>query len=243
MIPVNEGNAVEVAKTVKGGAVCGLATVRRSPSIAKLAEAMAKVQGEIDDPTKNKKAEAGTRGSYRYADLPTVLEAVRPVLARNGLAVMQFPCELDDAPAVLTLLTHTSGEWVETVAKLRPVKFDPQSVGSALTYSRRYALLALCGVAADDDDDAAAASRPAARHPAPPPQPPAGRQDDNHALRAKIAQMCAQAKTHAEAKGVCDRIVDDSRAGLLSDADRAALRPIAREMMERCPPPAQPAAH
>lgn len=66
---------------------------------------------------------------------------------------------------------------------------------------------------------------------------------DNHALRAKIAQMCAQAKTHAEAKGVCDRIVDDSRAGLLSDADRAALRPIAREMMERCPPPAQPAAH
>lgn len=167
-IGINSSNAAEVARTVAGGAVVGPATVRRSPSITALAGAMVKVQSEIEDPTKNKRADAGTK-VYRYADLPTVLDAVRPVLARHGLAVMQFPCELDGHAALMTLLVHgTSGEWVETVARLREVKNDPQAIGSAQTYTRRYALLALCGVAADDDDDGKAGSTPARRQEHPP---------------------------------------------------------------------------
>jgi len=125
MNPVNERNAVEVAKTVRDGAVVGPSTVRRSLSVTQLAAALVKVQQSIEDPTKNKKAEAGTRGSYRYADLPTVLDAVRPVLTANGFAVSQLPCECDGEPSLTTLVVHTSGEWLETTIKLRPTAQRP----------------------------------------------------------------------------------------------------------------------
>jgi hypothetical protein len=182
--------------------IAGLASVRRSNPIASLAIALVAAQGELKNPTKNKQ---NPHLRNWYADLGAVLESVLPTFTRHGLAVVQLPCELDGEPALTTILLHKSGEWLETVTKIRPVKADPQGVGSAQSYARRYALMALTGCVGDDDDDGEQASRPAKPQPkgqtAPaqrtPPvatgagggtdrgQPGAGREDSRPALAAK----------------------------------------------------------
>ena len=145
-------------------------TVRRSQAVGKLAAALAAAQAEVRNPPKDS---VNPHFKSRYADLATVRDAVLPVFTKHKLSVLQLPCELGDAPGLTTVLLHESGEWVETSVRLRPVKADPQGVGSALTYMRRYALQALAAVAADDDDDGhAATARPPARPaPDPPPEP------------------------------------------------------------------------
>ena len=231
---VNEQTACEVARTVKGGVVVGPSTVRRSPSIGALATAMNRVQAEIEDPAKNKKVDAGRR-AYRYADLPGVLDVVRPELAKHGLAVVQCPCELDGEAALTTVLAHgASGEWLETTIRLRPVQGDPQSVGSALTYARRYALLSLFGIAADDDDDGKAASQPARSQQQ--QQPEAA---DNHPLRARYAMRLGQCKSRDEYLAICAEVAADVKGGRLTEADRLALAPVAKETSGRFPEPSR----
>jgi hypothetical protein len=175
-IRVDSSNAGEAAKAVAARRQeCGPSTVRRSLTVAKLAEAMAKAQADMPNPPKDS---VNPHFKSRYADLATVRDTVTPHLTKHGLAVIQLPCELDDHPALTTILTHTSGEWVETTIRLRPGKLDPQGVGSALTYARRYALQSVCGVAAEDDDDGNQGSQPARQPDARPA--PAG---DNTAYR------------------------------------------------------------
>lgn len=160
---VNESNAATVARTVRDGAVIGEHSVRRSPSLAKIAAALCAAQCELKNPVKNKQ---NPHFKNWYADLTAVLESILPVFTKHKLSVMQLPCELDDAPAMMTLIMHDSGEWVETVVKVRPVKLDPQSVGSAQSYAKRYALQSIAGIAAEDDDDGHAAThRPPAQQP------------------------------------------------------------------------------
>ena len=158
MSAVNVLNAADVAKGTRAAipAEPGPSTVRRSACLSQLAGAMAKAQAELKNPTKDS---VNPHFKSRYADLATVRDVVVPVLVRNGLVVVQFPCDCDDVPALTTLVVHTSGEWVETTMKTRPLKLDPQAVGSALTYARRYSLQSIAGVAADDDDDGNAASQ------------------------------------------------------------------------------------
>lgn len=230
MIPVNESNAADAARSVKATAVVSAGSVRRSTSIQALAVALCKVQREIDDPSKNKRADAGKRGSYRYADLVQVLDVVRPALTAHGFAVTQMPCEHEGQPAVTTLLLHESGEWLESVFRLRPVQSDPQSVGSALTYARRYALLALCGIAADDDDDAQRASSPArAAQQQQPPKP-----FDAAALLARLSGA-----TNREEGIPLYREYDAAlKAGAVADADRAKLDAAFKAWSEKYPKPA-----
>lgn len=133
-------------------------TIRKSESIATLAGALVKAQAELKNPPKDS---VNPHFKSKYADLATVRDTVTPVLTRHGLAVLQVPCETEGGPALVTLLAHTSGEWVETLMLLRAQQQTPQGVGSALTYARRYALQSLAGVAADEDDDGQAASQPA----------------------------------------------------------------------------------
>jgi hypothetical protein len=124
------------------------------------------------------------------------------------LAVIQIPCGLPDGTVtVKTILCHKSGESIEGVLTMRPVKNDPQGIGSTITYARRYALAAFVGVApVGEDDDGNAGSgmktngdAPAAQPPAPPPKSPP----------AKLT--AAQKKADAEAaafKATYDRIGD-----------------------------------
>ena len=97
----------------------------------------------------------------RYADLSACLEAVNEALLNHGIAVYQETSEVDSGVTVETVFLHVSGEMLRGGKLHVPAgKQDPQGYGSALTYCRRYSLMAACGIAAEDDDGNAA-SRPA----------------------------------------------------------------------------------
>jgi hypothetical protein len=127
--------------------------VRRSESFAALAAALAKAQGEIVGASKDK---TNPHFKSNYADLAAVWDACRGPLSKNGLAVLQ-PAVADGARVtVTTILTHSSGEWVESELTMTAAQSNPQGLGSCITYARRYALAAMVGVAPEDDDGNAA---------------------------------------------------------------------------------------
>ena len=107
---------------------------------------------ELTNPTKARTAAMG-QYSYTYADLASVLEHVRPVLAAHDLVVTQDTRIEDGRLCVYTTLVHTSGETLAFGPLSGPMGQTWQQVGSAITYARRYSLLAALGIAADDDDD------------------------------------------------------------------------------------------
>jgi len=95
----------------------------------------------------------------KHATLSGVTSAVRPVLNKCGLSYLQLLTNIDGAPALTTILMHTSGEKIEaTTPLLLGGKSDPQSHGSAITYARRYGLLSILGLVGDEDDDGHAAT-------------------------------------------------------------------------------------
>lgn len=103
-----------------------------------------------------KKAATNPAFKSRYADLAHVIEGVIPALNNAGVAVLQSPAFDGDMVGVTTTLLHESGSSVSSTLLLRPSKSDPQGVGSAITYARRYSLLGMTGAAPDDDDGNAA---------------------------------------------------------------------------------------
>lgn len=138
--------------TITGGMA---APPTQSPSIGKLAEALAKAQGMMS--TAKKDADNPFFNS-RYADLAACWECCREPLAANGLAVIQTTAPATDGTVhVVSTLAHSSGEWIRGELAVKPVKGDPQGIGSALTYARRYGLCSLVGIVADEDDDGEAA--------------------------------------------------------------------------------------
>lgn len=132
----------------------------RSAEIHKLAEALSKAQASLAEAQKNSSANAG-RFSYDYADLTEIWRVARPALAANGLAVVQTFERLDSGTCLVTTLTHASGQFVASRLPLMKVS-DYHALGSAITYSRRYSLAAIVGIApqGEDDDGAAAMKKP-----------------------------------------------------------------------------------
>ena len=95
----------------------------------------------------------------KYASLAEVIDTAKPVLAKHGLAVIQLPAFRENIGHVLcTRIVHKSGQWIEDEMRLNPIKDDPQGLGSALTYARRYSIPGVCMIASEDDDDGNAAS-------------------------------------------------------------------------------------
>jgi len=133
--------------------------MNHSESIAKLATALSIVQGKL---THAKKDSANPFFKSKYADLESVWDACRSLLAENGLAVMQFPGEFVDGTMSLnTVLTHSSGEYMSYLMSVPMTKMDAQGAGSCISYMRRYALAAVVGVVqADDDGNAASSPKP-----------------------------------------------------------------------------------
>lgn len=116
--------------------------------------ALAKAQAEVENATKGS---SNPHFKSRYADLAEVLNTVRPVFAKNGIAILQSTGFDGSLVSVSTILAHASGGLVSSVASCVPAKTDGQGIGAATTYLRRYSLAAMAGVAQEDDDGNSAA--------------------------------------------------------------------------------------
>lgn len=142
----------------------------------KLAPALVDFQAAV--PSVPKTAKNPAFGGFKYAPLDEIMKEISPHLTKNKLAVTQFVTNINGQSALRTILLHASGQFLEDVAPLLLSRNDPQGQGSAITYARRYGLMAVLGLVADDDDDGNAAARSYNRadtyteeQPAPPANP------------------------------------------------------------------------
>lgn len=101
---------------------------------------------------KVKKDRQNSHLKNKYATLDSVLDAITPALTENKLMIMQDGEKIENAIRVETTVVHISGQWAKFYFDIPIVKNDPQGVGSAFTYGRRYALAAAFGLSQADDD-------------------------------------------------------------------------------------------
>ena len=138
-------------------------------SNAALFAALALAQSEVENATKNSvNGGFSKNGKPSYADLAEVLNTVRPVYSRHGIAIVQSTGFDGVMVSVTTALVHKEGGYVTSVASCTPAKTDSQGVGAATTYLRRYSLAAMAGCAQEDDDGQSAAHNRFAAAPAKP---------------------------------------------------------------------------
>lgn len=130
--------------------------MNRSESLKELAPALCKAQATMKPAAKESQ---NSHLKNRYADLASVWDACREALTANGFAVLQSPSAAGNLVSVETMLLHVSGEWVAETLTLEARDASPQSIGSAVTYGRRYGLSAMVGVCPEDDDGEAAMHR------------------------------------------------------------------------------------
>lgn len=160
--------------------------MRTSEQINEIAAALAAAQAEFPPIKKGRTAtvrmkaeKGGGQYQYHYADLSDIFDAVRPVLASKGLAIVQVTVNDGGAFLLTTRLMHASGQWVETDFPLT-MNGTIQEVGSEQTYCRRYSLCGILGIAAEEDDDGQGANSNGDRKPQTkrtPPTQPAARQE------------------------------------------------------------------
>ena len=124
-----------------------------SAEINEISAALSEFQGGLKQPELSKEVKVKTRtgGEYKfkYADLSTCVKAAAPSLKEHGLAVTQLILN----GTLVTLLTHKSGQWFRSEVAIGNAA-DYQSLGSAITYLKRYSFCAILGIVADTDDDA-----------------------------------------------------------------------------------------
>lgn len=134
----------------------------QSEQINELAAALAKAQGSMANATMNR---TNPHFKSKYADLSSVLDAIRTPLSASGLSVVQTMQMTERGMMLRTTLMHASGQFISTEYPL-PATQRPHEMGSALTYARRYSLAALVCNSADEDDDGnvAMASKPTNGH-------------------------------------------------------------------------------
>lgn len=128
----------------------------QSEEINELAEALSKAQGLIEGAAKDSK---NPFFKSSYADLHSVIACAKEPLSSNGLSVVQPTQIIDGQLCLVTMLIHKSGQWLKSIMPLVLAKQDPQSVGSAITYYRRYNYCSLVGISSIDDDGNAAMDR------------------------------------------------------------------------------------
>lgn len=130
--------------------------MRHSEKFGEIAAALAAAQGKMDHAAKDRNNPAF---KSKYADLASVLDACRPHLSAHEIAIVQPPAlvmpdeqKIAGVVRVETWLIHKSGEWFSTSIDAAVPDIKAQTIGSAITYLRRYGLSAMAGIAPDDDD-------------------------------------------------------------------------------------------
>jgi hypothetical protein len=186
--------------------------MKASETVAQIGAALAAAQAEIKTVVKDR---TNPHFKNRYATLDAIMEAVRPVLAKHGLSIVQgctIPSEVDGrlvSFAVETMVLHSSGEFLANMVYMPLAKQSAQDAGSALTYGRRYGVSALLSLATDDDDDGEQAVAPT-RQAAPAAAPRTSEASDKQrAFLAKLAK--SSTLTPAEAKRLTD-VTDRDKA-------------------------------
>lgn len=125
--------------------------MKSSEQINELAAALAKAQAELRNPAFDS---TNPHFKSKFASLAGVRDAITPVLSKHGLSVSQLTTNDDQGRAcVETILLHSSGQWIGSTLTVPAPKADAHGTGSAITYARRYALMAIVNVVGDEDDD------------------------------------------------------------------------------------------
>ena len=183
-----------------------------SEEIADLAAALATAQGEMAHAAKDRSNPAF---KSRYADLASIVDACREPLSRHGIAVLQPPTVALSENGVLvsveTRFIHKSGQWASTSLSSWVPDAKAQSIGSAITYLRRYGLAAMAGVAPEDDDGNGASQPSQPRREQP-------KREDGMTVADAVAMVVkyfphleVQAKQIANAGGSADFRIDKLR--------------------------------
>lgn len=162
-----------------------------------LATALAAAQGEIQPAPKDA---ANPYFKSKYASLPAIREAMQSAFAKHGLSVVQMPRVVEGQLRLSTILLHSSGQFLDCGELAATVEMDnPQKMGSAITYFRRYALAAISQTVADEDDDGNAASHaPIGRGRQPKPTPPPALSEDDQAFVQRATRGINAAKDQTD---------------------------------------------
>lgn len=123
--------------------------MEKSEKINELALAMTKAQAEMGGAVTDSD---NPFWKSKYADLGSIIRVIKPPFKKHGLAYSQFPITSEDRIGVETVIVHSSGQFMSNEFTMRVPKADPQSAGGVISYCRRYALQAVCGVPSVDSD-------------------------------------------------------------------------------------------
>jgi hypothetical protein len=185
-------------------------------SFAKLAAALCRAQSKFEPLQATRTANAGSY-SYTYANLADTLAAALPALTAEGLALIQAPSVSDGRTVtVTTVLVHTSGEYLKQRLSMIAEAATPTKIGIAITYARRYSLLALFGLSPEDADTEPEQGRPkqqqrTARSAPPPPEPDDELAAELDAIMVAIGAATSPAELARVAKRI-QRLPEDARS-------------------------------
>lgn len=208
--------------------------MRTSPETTKIFPALAKAQGEMTNPPKNAD---NPFFKSEYADHPTILNMVRPILAKHGLALAQSYGEA----GLTTTLTHESGEWMMTdPLPIKAEKMTAQGIGSAITYARRYAVCAIFNIAGESDDDGNAASeapkqeqKPASTPAAKPSPAPSGDKPPGDISKPQVGSIKALCGNMAMTAEQVDGIKVRHNVQHIDELSKAEGSVVITELLER----------
>lgn len=167
---------------------------------AAMAKAFPKIEGAIKDSANDAFKRNGK--ASKYADLSSVVDAIKPALSENSLFFSQLTHEQQGGVCIETVVGHSSGEIFSFGKLFVPAsKQDAHGYGSALTYARRYSLMAAFGVCPEDDDGNAAAANP-----------PRFEEQSQAQQRQQPPKLKGQIKTRAEIRQACGDFVRELHA-------------------------------
>lgn len=229
-IQVDASNALAAARAVKNGEL---------PAPAKsLAEAVCRVMSRVSYVQKDKQMTGG--GSYRYVSVEAVIDALRPEMIKEQLVLLPSGIETMHqgdhgrqlhvrVKYTFDLLHAPSGQSHPVVVVGEGMDVGDKSGNKCMTAARKYAMIMAFNIETGLDPD----DTPSHEQERAPAQPAA---KDNPQRRAFFSQKLAQCKSRDEFTQVCEMLKSDVRQGVVSDADRLALRDIAGEVAAKFPP-------
>lgn len=190
----------------------------QSDQLNELGLALAKAQGEMLIAGKDHK---NPFFKSNYADFATIVRASRPSLTKYGLSVIQRVFTNENGIEMLhTMLLHSSGQYIESRVRIAPVKQDAQSLGSCITYLKRYCYAAMVGVtAADEDDDGEAASSHGKDVSS--KQYPAPKQNNEPISLDQLSELEYALKDHPD---ICEQVLTGLKIQSLADMPKSKYR-------------------